>query len=72
MQDLSLLDQDDNLDRLAALLEDASWQAELAFLDQTRIWITGFSDIRTFNQQELKIIRLLADRVKDAVYSTLF
>lgn len=65
MQDLSLLDQDDNLDRLAALLEDASWQAELAFLDQTRIWITGFSDIRTFNQQELKIIRLLADRVKD-------
>ena len=65
MQELELIDQDDNLDRLAELLQDEKWQSELDFLKNTRIWITGFADIRTFNQQELKIIKLLAERVKE-------
>ncbi|HHT24801.1 MAG TPA: hypothetical protein GXZ76_04710 [Clostridiaceae bacterium] len=65
MAELELIDQDDNLDRLAELLQDEKWQSELDFLSNTRIWITGFADIRTFNQQELKIIQLLAERVKE-------
>ncbi|MGB4609590.1 MAG: PD-(D/E)XK nuclease family protein [Saccharofermentanales bacterium] len=65
MQELELIDQDDNPDRLAELLQDAEWQPELDFLKNTRIWITGFADIRTFNQQELKIIKLLAERVQE-------
>lgn len=64
MKDLDLLDQDDNLDRLAKLLENYAELPELNFLKNTRIWITGFADIRSFNQQELKIINLLSQYVK--------
>ncbi len=55
-------DDQDDLDRLAnLLLADAK---EVQFLKQARIWISGYADIRTFNQQELKMIQLLSQLVK--------
>ncbi|HZJ69214.1 MAG TPA: hypothetical protein VFD28_04305, partial [Candidatus Eisenbacteria bacterium] len=79
LEELNLLDQDDNLDYLADLLERAIIDKESAssassgddlnqdlhFLSETRIWITGFADIRSFTQQELKIIKLLSQTVKE-------
>lgn len=57
-----LKDDQDDLDRLADLL--ISNTKEIQFLRQTRIWISGYADIRTFNQQELRIIQLLSEIVK--------
>ena len=68
LNDLQIIDQDDNLNRLIDLLNDEENQ-DIEFLQNTQIWITGFADIRTFNQQELKIIKSLANFVKTDDYS---
>lgn len=70
LEQLNMLDQDDNLDRLATLLEKnknfkTNSDHNLEFLSETRIWITGFADIRSFNQQELKIMKLLSQQAKE-------
>ncbi len=62
IENMKVLDQDDDLDRLAELL--SSDNEDLEFLRNARIWISGFADIRIFSQQELKIIEALAGKVK--------
>lgn len=63
IEHLQLLDEDDNLNFLLDLLNNEN-NTDLAFLKNTQIWITGFADIRSFNQQELKIIQRLSTFAK--------
>ncbi|NLJ94474.1 MAG: hypothetical protein GX326_03155 [Clostridiaceae bacterium] len=70
LNDLQIIDQDDNLNRLIDLLNDEENQ-DIEFLQNTQIWITGFADIRTFNQQELKIIKSLAKLCKKLTITVL-
>lgn len=51
-----LIDPDQDLDRLAALLRNFNKEPRLAFLKETAVWVLGFGETRAFTAQEQEIL----------------
>lgn len=61
----ALYDGDEDLDRLSKLLRDQKNHPRLAFLRETKIWVAGFTLLRAFTPQELRLLQVLSEIVEE-------
>ena len=62
IRELGLEDPDQDLARLAALLETLPLPARLHFLKRSHIWLVGFGNNRDFTAQEKQVLSALASQ----------
>lgn len=61
----SYYDGDEDLARLAKLMREQKDHPRLAFLREAKIWVAGFTLLRAFTPQELRLLQVLSEMVEE-------